>query len=203
MIEHQFIGNTETCMLHLDATFRNFIQGDLSMSNYCHKMKSMVDSLADLGYAVSDRNLILIVLRGLNKCYDHLRAIIKHSSSFSSFHKVRENLVLEELTLSPDMPAPPPQAFYSSSLLHLIPLAMAARVKGRVVTIAAIVEMAEAMVAGATMLLAKATRVRVVSPTLPRLLGPPTIVGLGPSICTPVQPWGWVGGGSVIVYDQI
>jgi hypothetical protein len=72
MIEHQFISNTKTCMLHLDATFLNFIQGDLSMSNYCHKMKSMVDSLADLGCTISDRNLILNVLQGLNKCYDHL-----------------------------------------------------------------------------------------------------------------------------------
>jgi hypothetical protein len=74
---------------------------------------------------------------------------------------------------------------------------MAARVKGRVVTIAAIVEMAEATVAGATMLLAKATKARAVSPTLPRLLGPPTIVGPGPSICTLVQLWGWVGGEAV------
>jgi hypothetical protein len=32
MIEHQFIGNSEMCALHLDAMFRNFIQGDLLVS---------------------------------------------------------------------------------------------------------------------------------------------------------------------------
>jgi hypothetical protein len=44
--------------------FCNFVQGDLSMSDYCHKMKSMADSLVDLGCAISDRNLILNVLQG-------------------------------------------------------------------------------------------------------------------------------------------
>jgi hypothetical protein len=34
------------------------------MRDYCHKMKSMDDSLADLGCAVSNHNLIVNVLRG-------------------------------------------------------------------------------------------------------------------------------------------
>jgi hypothetical protein len=83
-IEHQFIGNSETSMLQLEATFHNFVQGDLSVNDYCCKMKS----LADLGCTVSDRNLVLNVLRGLNKRYDHLRTIITCSTLFPSFHKV-------------------------------------------------------------------------------------------------------------------
>jgi hypothetical protein len=58
MIEHQFISNSKMRMLHLDATFQNFVQGDLSMSDYCRKIKSM----ADLGCAISDRNLVFNVL---------------------------------------------------------------------------------------------------------------------------------------------
>jgi hypothetical protein len=52
------------CALHLDAMFRNFIQGDLLVSDYCHKMKSMAGSLVDLGCTVSNRNLVLNVLWG-------------------------------------------------------------------------------------------------------------------------------------------
>jgi hypothetical protein len=114
-IKHQFIDNSETCALHLDTTFRNFVQGDPSMSDYCRKMKSMADSLADLGCTVSDRNLVLNGLRGLNKRYDHLQPIITRSTPFPSFHKVRDDLVLEELTLGPDTPTPPTQAFYSNN----------------------------------------------------------------------------------------
>jgi hypothetical protein len=42
------------------------------MSDYCPKMKSMADSLTDLGYAVSDHNHVLNVLQELNKQYNHL-----------------------------------------------------------------------------------------------------------------------------------
>jgi hypothetical protein len=44
-LKHQFIGNSETRALHLDTTFCNFIQDDLSVSDYCLKMKSMADSV--------------------------------------------------------------------------------------------------------------------------------------------------------------
>jgi hypothetical protein len=40
-----------------------------------------------------------------------------------SFHKVRDNLVLEELMLGPGTPAPPPQAFYSNNTPAPPPLA--------------------------------------------------------------------------------
>lgn len=75
----------------------------------------MADSLRDLGCKVSDRNLILNVLRGLNKRYEHLRAIITRSIPFPTFHKVRDDLVLEELQLGPDSSSAPHQAFYSNN----------------------------------------------------------------------------------------
>jgi hypothetical protein len=34
----QFIGNHESPVLQLDARFHVFKQGDLSISNYCHRM---------------------------------------------------------------------------------------------------------------------------------------------------------------------
>jgi hypothetical protein len=49
-IENQFLGN-------LDVAFRNFVQGDLSVSEYCRKFKTMDDGLADLGSPIEDRIL--------------------------------------------------------------------------------------------------------------------------------------------------
>jgi hypothetical protein len=46
--------------LHLDAMSRNFIQGDLTVSDYCRKMKSMTDFTC----AVFNYNLILNILQG-------------------------------------------------------------------------------------------------------------------------------------------
>jgi hypothetical protein len=47
-IEGQFLGNAEARALCLNVAFRTFVQGDLSVSEYCRKMKAMADSLGDL-----------------------------------------------------------------------------------------------------------------------------------------------------------
>jgi hypothetical protein len=75
-LEGQFLGNAEYCALQLDATFRTFVQGDLSVGEYCRRMKSMADALHDLGDPVSNRVLVLNVLRGLSSTYDHLKCWI-------------------------------------------------------------------------------------------------------------------------------
>ena len=41
-LEGQFLGNAEYRALQLDATFRTFEQGDLSVGEYCRRMKGMV-----------------------------------------------------------------------------------------------------------------------------------------------------------------
>jgi hypothetical protein len=83
--------------------FHNFLQGDLSVSDYCHKMKSMALSLGNLGCMFSGRNLILNVLRGLNKWYDHLWVIIMRITPFLTFHMAQDELVLKEIMLSPNV----------------------------------------------------------------------------------------------------
>jgi hypothetical protein len=98
-IEAQFLGNNESCVLQLDARFRSFKQRDLSVSDYCHRMKDMVDDLRDLGGTVTDCHLVLNLLQGLNKWFDHMKIFIKRSQQFPSFHTVRNNLELEEIEL--------------------------------------------------------------------------------------------------------
>jgi hypothetical protein len=75
-IDNQFLENREQRTLHLDAAFCNFVQGDLTVSEYCRKFKNMVDALADLGSPVDDRILVLNILRGINPRFEHLGAII-------------------------------------------------------------------------------------------------------------------------------
>jgi hypothetical protein len=89
-------------ILHLDAQFRLFVQGDLSVNDYCRKMKWMADNLHDLDEHVEDRTLVLDVLRGLNKKYDHVKTYPKQVPSFPSFHDICNDLLLEELTLDAD-----------------------------------------------------------------------------------------------------
>jgi hypothetical protein len=96
------------------------------------------------------------------------------NTSFPTFHKVQDELVLEEITLGPDTPVAPhrfstptiPQLL--PHLLSLIQLEMAARVKDRAM-VAAGAGPAETR-AVATTLLAEATKAMTVRPVLPDLL---------------------------------
>ena len=71
-LEQQFLGNKETRALYLDTAFHNFVQGDLSISDYCRKLKGMAGSLSDLGEPVHDHTLVLNVLRGLNDKFAYM-----------------------------------------------------------------------------------------------------------------------------------
>jgi hypothetical protein len=99
-LEDQFIGNKETRAILLDAEFRTLVQGDLSITDYCNKMKRMADALGTLGEPVLDRTLVLNVLRGLNERYSHMAALIKRTRPFPSYSDVRADLLIEEMTLA-------------------------------------------------------------------------------------------------------
>ena len=60
----------------------------------------MADDLADLGEVVSDRTLVLNVLRGLNKKFTSIRRHLRRSRPFPSFLEVCDDRTLEEITLS-------------------------------------------------------------------------------------------------------
>lgn len=98
-LEDQFIGNRETRALHLDAQLRNFVQGDLSITEYCRRFKAMVDQLAALGAPVPDKILVLNVFRGLNDRVAHLASMITGQRPFPLFRDVRVDLDLEEINM--------------------------------------------------------------------------------------------------------
>jgi hypothetical protein len=67
-------------------------------------MKGMADSLHDLSELVGDCTLVLNLLCGLSPCYGHLKAFIKRTVPFPTFHAVRNELLLEELTMVTQAP---------------------------------------------------------------------------------------------------
>ena len=97
----------------LDAEFRTFSQGALSIDAYCRKMKGMADALADLGEPVHDCTLVLNILRGLNERFQFMSQFITRHKPFPSFADVRADLRLAELNMAP--PSAPPSALIVSS----------------------------------------------------------------------------------------
>jgi hypothetical protein len=109
------IENHEQRTLHLDAAVRNFVQGDLSVSEYCRKFMAMVDGLIDLGSPAEDRIFVLNILRDLNQRFEHVGSIIRRYSPFSNFFNVRDDLLLEEIHMDNTGPPAAPTVLYTNA----------------------------------------------------------------------------------------
>jgi hypothetical protein len=114
-IENQFLGNREQHTLHLDAAFRTFVQGDLSVNEYCRKFKAMTDGLADLGAPVEDWILVLNIVQELNQRFEHVCSIIRCYSPFSNFLKVWNDLLPEEIHMDSIGPLTTLTALYTNA----------------------------------------------------------------------------------------
>jgi hypothetical protein len=109
-IESQFLGNRTTRTLYADQAFRSFTQGDLSVAEYCHRYKKLAEDLRDLGEPVSDKTLVLNIIRGLNERFQALGLHLRRTSPLPTFLQVCDDLTLEELTMTNAAPAAAPAA---------------------------------------------------------------------------------------------
>eukprot|EP00267_Zea_mays_P031676 XP_008664224.1 uncharacterized protein LOC103642825 [Zea mays] len=114
-LEEQFVGNRETRIVLVDTEFRTLCQGALSISDYCRRMKTLADSLVELGEPISDRLLTINLLRGLNDRFAHLRSYLKRQRPFPSFVEVRSELLLEELSMGPVATSAAPSVLVAST----------------------------------------------------------------------------------------
>ncbi|XP_039815290.1 uncharacterized protein LOC120678206 [Panicum virgatum] len=99
-VETQFLSNRETRALYLDAEFRGFSQGDLSIIDYCRHLQQMATDLGALSEVISNRTLVLNLIRGLNERFANIGLHLRWSQPFPSFLEAKEALRLEELTLA-------------------------------------------------------------------------------------------------------
>jgi hypothetical protein len=113
-IENQFLDNRDQRTLHLDAAFCTFVQGDLSVNEYCRKFKAITKGLTDLGAPVENRILVLNILRELNQCFEYVGSIIRRYSPFPNFLKVQDDLLLEEIHMDSTEPPAAPTALYTN-----------------------------------------------------------------------------------------
>lgn len=53
LISNLFLDNRMTHAVYLEAEFRGLVQGDLSVTAYCHRLKALSDALADVDTPVT------------------------------------------------------------------------------------------------------------------------------------------------------
>ncbi|XP_072147940.1 uncharacterized protein [Setaria viridis] len=115
-LDDEFLGQRESRALLLSAEFRNFKQGALNITDYCRRLETMASALAEFGDPVSDRTLVMTLIRSLNGTFRHMMSHLKLQRPFPTFNEARNLLLLEEVDLK-DAAAedpPPPAALYTS-----------------------------------------------------------------------------------------
>ena len=99
-LENLFRDNKENRALQLENELRTITIGDTMVQEYCRKLKSLSDLLANIESPVTDRQLVMHCLNGLNDKFEGIHNVIRHRSPFPSFHTTRSMLLAEEERLS-------------------------------------------------------------------------------------------------------
>lgn len=96
-VENLFRDNELQRAVYLEAEFRSLRQGDMTITQYCARLKHLADQLRDVGHAVSEPSQVLNLLRGLNPRFRHVKPVITAKFPPHTFMSARSFLLLEEL----------------------------------------------------------------------------------------------------------
>jgi hypothetical protein len=81
-LEDEFLGQRESRALLLEAEFRSFKQGDLSITDYSRRLETMAAALKESADPVGDKQLVLTFLRGLSAKFRHMVPTLKTQRPF-------------------------------------------------------------------------------------------------------------------------
>jgi hypothetical protein len=94
---------------------RSLQQGDMTMNDYCTKLKRIVDQLRDIGHPISEPSQVLNLLRGLNPRYRYVKPVITSKYPPHTFQSARSFLILEDLSAQHNAISDANQALHADS----------------------------------------------------------------------------------------
>ncbi|CAN6204914.1 unnamed protein product [Urochloa humidicola] len=95
-IETIFNNNKPSRAVDLEAELHSLVQGDLSVSAYCHQLQHLAHGLTDSDQPVSDRVLVHQLICGLDARFATLKTLLPALPQFPSFSNARSHLLREE-----------------------------------------------------------------------------------------------------------
>ncbi|GJU81942.1 hybrid signal transduction histidine kinase M [Tanacetum coccineum] len=99
-LQNLFHDNKDDKAINLDNDLYSIKIGKMSINEYCIKIKSMADRLKNLGYVVSNKNLVIYAVNGLDSHFATLVEIIQHREPLPTFETARNMLLLKESSMN-------------------------------------------------------------------------------------------------------
>ncbi|GJR41588.1 hybrid signal transduction histidine kinase M [Tanacetum coccineum] len=106
---------TTKMLINLGNELRSIKIGKMTINEYCTKIKSMADRLKNLGCVISEKNLVIYMVNGLDSRFATLVEIIRHRKTLPTFEIVRNMLLLKESSFNDQPGASTPFESSSSS----------------------------------------------------------------------------------------
>lgn len=94
-----FLNNTSQRVVYTLQGFHSLQQGDLSVHDYCCKLKQLADTLTDVNHPITDMDLVVNTMRGLNSKFSNALGVINAMNPLLGFLWVHSYLVPEETRL--------------------------------------------------------------------------------------------------------
>ncbi|GKD15290.1 hybrid signal transduction histidine kinase M, partial [Tanacetum coccineum] len=101
-----FHDNKDARAISLDNELRAVKIGKMSVNEYCTKIKSMANRLKNLYCEVSEKNMVIYAVNGLDSRFATIAEIIQHREPLPSFETVRNMLLLKESLFNDSTDAP-------------------------------------------------------------------------------------------------
>jgi hypothetical protein len=94
-----FLNNASQRAVYALQDFHCLQQGDLSVHDYCCRLKRLADTLTNVGHPITDQDLVVNTMCGLSNKFTNALGVINAMNPLSSFLWVHSYLVQEETRL--------------------------------------------------------------------------------------------------------
>jgi hypothetical protein len=91
-----FLNNASQRTVYALQDFHNLQQGDLSVHDYCCRLKRLADTLNDVGHPITDQDLVVNLLRGLSSKFSNALGVVTAMNLLPTFLWVHSYLLQEE-----------------------------------------------------------------------------------------------------------
>ncbi|XP_025828611.1 uncharacterized protein LOC112903573 [Panicum hallii] len=98
-IGSQFLDNIVQCTVQARQAFHALSQGDMTVTEYCGKIKTLADTLHDVGSPLTDQELVINLLSGMNDKFAHCIPTILASRPPMTFLQAWSFLLLEGVVI--------------------------------------------------------------------------------------------------------
>nr|KAJ0201854.1 hypothetical protein LSAT_V11C600299520 [Lactuca sativa] len=115
-----FCDNNVAWAIKLDNELRSMTLGDLTIVQYCQRMKYIADLLANIDNPILEKTLVSHILNGLSSQYEHIATLLHHRDPLLTFLQALSKLVVEEQCFKNSLPQKVLHVDHSSSPLVLL-----------------------------------------------------------------------------------